>query len=510
MRRGPLFLLLLLPAVVWGQVDLATKLDKYVTKFNSQDNEAVVNLIDNESSSEWLKANIPLFECPDTDIEEIYYFRWWSYRKHIKVTPEGTIVTEFIEPVKHAGKFNSISCALGHHIYEARWLRDNEFLKEYIDFWLYKADEGQTKPRFHQFSSWLPDALLAYHKVSNNTSYLSSRIKDLDLDYEKWEQERQLPNGLFWQHDVKDGMEESVSGSRRDENMRPTINSYMYANAVALAEIADIVGHADLKAKYQKKASELKPKLIDSLWDKEEKFFKTKLPDGRLHNAREAIGFIPWYFHIPADNKEYAQAWDQVLDTAGFNAPWGLTTAERREPTFRTRGSGHGCEWDGALWPFATSQTLRGMANLLADYKHTGKISKADFYREVQKYAKSHVMDGKPYIGEYQDEVNGEWLKGDHPRSKFYNHSTYMDVIIQDLIGVKPQVGNVLEIKPLIPAGKWKYFALTNVRYHGKDISIYWDEDGKKYNQGKGLTVYADGHKIARTGKLKNIKINLN
>src|SRR5690606_6349269 len=106
-------LLFLLPSLVTAQEDLNTKLDTYVHKFNSQDNEAVINKIDNKSSSAWMKDNIPLFACPDSAIEEIYYFRWWSYRKHIKETPEGTIVTEFIEPVKHAARYNAISCALG-------------------------------------------------------------------------------------------------------------------------------------------------------------------------------------------------------------------------------------------------------------------------------------------------------------------------------------------------------------------------------------------------------------
>lgn len=489
---------------------ITNKISEYVSLFNEQDDEAVVNLIPNKDSYDWIARNVPLFECPDTDIERTYYFRWWSYRKHIKGTPDGTIVTEFIEPVKHAARHNAISCALGHHIYEGRWLRDNAFLKEYVDFWLYKADVGESRPRFHQFSSWLPDALMAYHKVVPIEEYLTSRLDDLDKDYEKWEETRQLDNGLFWQHDVKDGMEESVSGGRREENMRPTINSYMVANARSLSQIAAWAGNTALVDKYDKKSAEIRTKLLDSLWDKEDQFFKTRLETGELHPAREAIGFIPWYFHIPDDKKSHAVAWNQVIDTAGFDAPWGLTTAERREPTFRTRGSGHGCEWDGPIWPFATSQTLRGMANLLADYKHHARVNKSHFYDHVQQYAKSHVMDGKPYIGEYQDEKTGYWLKGDHPRSKFYNHSTYADLIIQDLIGVKPQLDHVLELKPLIPEGKWDYFALTNLHYQGREIAIYWDKRGDRYNKGKGLSVFVDGQKMGHSKKLKNIKVDLN
>ncbi|MFD1771969.1 MGH1-like glycoside hydrolase domain-containing protein [Sphingobacterium suaedae] len=509
MKKIRLIILFFLPCLVWGQQDLETKLQDYVRQFNANDDEAVVNLIPNSQSAEWLRTNIPLLDCPDPTIEQIYYFRWWSFRKHIKQTPEGTIVTEFITPVKHAGKYNSISCALGHHIYEGRWLKGNDFLKEYVDFWLYHADKGQTRPRFHQFSSWLPDALLAYYMVTGDKEYIVERLADLDKDYAVWEKERQLSNGLFWQHDVKDGMEESVSGARREENMRPTINSYMYGNARALATIARLAHQTELEQKYRIKADRLKTLLLDSLWDKDDVFFKTRLQKGGLHSAREAIGFIPWYFHAVPDKKTYAAAWQQVRDTAGFKAPWGLTTAERREPTFRTRGTGHSCEWDGAIWPFATSQTLRGMANLLADYKRKAGIRPEDFYEEVAQYAKSHVMYGKPYIGEYQDERTGEWLKGDDPRSKFYNHSTFADVVIQDLIGFKPMLEDAFAIKPLVPSGKWPYFSLQRLTYKGHQLDIYWDQQGSRYGKGKGLHIYVDGKQVAHSKKLKSITVNL-
>lgn len=102
-----LFLIsLFIPCFVIAQQDLNNKLNSYVAQFNKDDNEAVVNLIPNKESAAWMSANIPLLDCPDSAIEQIYYFRWWSFRKHIKSTPEGTIVTEFIEPVKHAGKYN--------------------------------------------------------------------------------------------------------------------------------------------------------------------------------------------------------------------------------------------------------------------------------------------------------------------------------------------------------------------------------------------------------------------
>ena len=69
---------------------------KYVEMFNKDDEEMNINLIDNNHAYEWMREEIPVFECPDKDIEEAYYFRWWTYRKHLKKTDDGYILSEFL------------------------------------------------------------------------------------------------------------------------------------------------------------------------------------------------------------------------------------------------------------------------------------------------------------------------------------------------------------------------------------------------------------------------------
>ena len=100
-----------------------------------------------------MKDNVPFFECPDKSFEQIYYFRWWTFRKHLKQTPDGFVFTEFLDKVGHSGKHNTISCALGHHIYEGSWLRDQRYIDEYARFW-YVGHEGGLQPHFHQYSNW--------------------------------------------------------------------------------------------------------------------------------------------------------------------------------------------------------------------------------------------------------------------------------------------------------------------------------------------------------------------
>ncbi|WP_121811210.1 MGH1-like glycoside hydrolase domain-containing protein [Mucilaginibacter kameinonensis] len=484
------------------------KLKTYVNSFNKADTEMVKNYITNDHAYEWLSKNVPLFECPDSAIQKIYYYRWWTFRKHLKQTPDGFIFTEFITPVSFTGVYNSSSSALGHQVYEGRWLHDPQYINQYINFWLY-VDPKQKKPHLHAFSSWIDDAVYNYYLVNLDKHFVEQALPLLNTDYHVWETEKQLPSKLFWQFDVRDAMEESISGGRKVKNIRPTINSYMYGNALALSKMAALTGNDSLKIKYTQKAIDLKKLVQDSLWNDSASFFEVRKPDGHFAGAREELGFIPWYFNLPDDKAAYAKQWDQLTDDKGFKAPWGITTAERRHPLFRTHGTGHGCEWDGAVWPFATTQTLKGLANLLTAYQNRGNMTPGIFYDELHKYALSHIKRGQPYLGEYQDEKTGYWLKGDNPRSSYYNHSGFCDLVINDLVGLKPREDNMLEVFPLIPQNQWKWFALDNVLYHGHTISVVWDKTGTKYHKGKGFIIYADGKEISRSAQLKRILVKL-
>src|SRR3954462_15988210 len=130
--KAKLLVCILLSANAFAQKNIMLN---YVERFNKQDSEYVKNLIDNKGAYNWMAANIPVFQCPDSAIEQTYYYRWWTFRKHLKQSADGYIFTEFITPVKHAGRYNALSCAFGHHVYEGRWLRDTQYINQYIRYW---------------------------------------------------------------------------------------------------------------------------------------------------------------------------------------------------------------------------------------------------------------------------------------------------------------------------------------------------------------------------------------
>ncbi|WP_245645749.1 MGH1-like glycoside hydrolase domain-containing protein [Niabella ginsenosidivorans] len=472
----------------------------YVDHFNTMEQETIVQAIPNSESWNWMQKNIPLFNCPDKNFEELYYYRWWTLRKHIKKTPNGFAFTEFLIQRSYADKYNLISSALGHHIYESRWLHDQQYLNEDLLTW-YRGNEGKPLKKLRFYSGWNSDAIYNRYLVNGDTAFVRNLLPDLLADYQAWEAEKRYPGGLFWQYDVRDAMEETISGGRKEKNPRPSVNGYLYGNAKAISAIASLAGNTALQQLYQAKADTLKMLVQQDLWNNKAQFFEVrKQPVDTLANVMEEIGFIPWYFNMP--DEQYSNAWSRLMNPAHFNAPAGITTADRSHPAFRTHGCCK-CEWDGAVWPFATSQTLTAMANLLNNYKQHF-VSRNDYFLQLEKYMRSQHKDGKPYIGEYMDEKTGKWLTADE-RGRYYNHSTFNDLVITGLVGLRPRADDRIEVNPLLPAGTWDWFALDQVLYHGKIITIIWDRTGKKYHKGKGLSVWADGKLVQRSKKLRGI-----
>lgn len=480
---------------------------KYVDEFNAHDEEFIKNDIDNAHVYEWMKREVPVFECPDKDIERAYYFRFWTYRKHIKTTKDGTVITEFLPKVLWSGKHNTINAAVGHHIYEGRWLKNaDKYLKSYIEFFLTVSKKN------HMYSTWLIDAAYKYSCIRGDFDFGVGFINKLDRYYEEWEREHGLPDGSFWSYDNYDAMEYSVSGTdekhKVHKGIRPTLNSYMCADAYALSQFAKAYGDTQTAEKYLKKYEFLKSFINDKLF--EDGFFRAyhykkgedalKATEQKRSSPRELIGYIPFMFGIPEKGRE--DCFDLLMSEDGFFSEYGLTTVEQTNERFLYPAK-HECLWNGYIWPFATSQTLTALGNVV---RSSGEQKYKDmFITLLSQYARMHkrtTESGRviPWIDEVMDPRDGDWssrtllkkwgwsiVKGGYERGKDYNHSTFCDLVISGLVGVSAQNGEIT-VDPIIPED-WDYFRLTGVKVCGKEYDVFFDRSGEKHGLGSGLTV---------------------
>lgn len=479
---------------------------------------------------DWFENNIPFLDTPDAEINTTYYYRWELVSKHLTYGSPSTgyMWTEFINRPFWSGAYGGISCPSGHQFYEARWLHNPRYVRDFARYW-FRTPGAQPR----RYSAWMADSVWATHLVHPNKEFLADLRPDLEKNFAEWTRKSWVPEaGLFWQVGHDDGMEFNIA-SRQTKNIlagapsyRPSFNSYMWADARALTRIADLTGDLKKAQNHALKAFSVKSVLQKKLWDPKREFFFPMFRDdeedkdgnkvkkntliyqsgkfaGSKH-GREEAGYVPWSFNLP--DPGYEAAWKFLMDPDYFYSEFGPTTVERHDPLFLLQKSC--CWWSGQSWPFATTQTLKGLANLLHHYKQE-HISRADYYKLLHNYARSHRKNGKPYIAEALHPDTGSWDHHDmYYRSEHYFHSGFVDLVITGLAGLIVAEGDTLIIDPLAPKD-WDYFAMDQIPYRGHRVAIVWDKTGQRYGRGVGLQVLVDGKKVASSPTLQRLSAKL-
>ncbi len=464
----------------------------YLKKFQSLEN----NKREWEYANyEFLKENLPIFNCSDKTIEEIYYFRAYNFAKHICKNSKGKyIITEFSIPVHWAKeREGAIACPVGHQLREIRWFKNaREITRQYIEFWLNDI-EGLL-----YYNNWFLSAVYDYLTVSDDWCFIQENLDKMVEYVTRQKQEHLADCGMYKSVDNYDGMELSISAY----GIRPTINSYIYANSLALSKMLEYFG--DERAKEHKRFAENLREEINKKLFKRDFYYALPLNEGEtckeyipefsnqkpVWDVKEQMGYVPFYFNIPG--KEQCHAFKYLMDEKVFSSPYGITTADKSHPQFRYY-FGHSCLWNGPVWPFATSQTLTGVANYLQKYDNIS-ITEEDYVAMLYTYARSQYLTEngvtRPFIDENLDGETGEWLarkwieekeKKTYPNGRGfdYNHSTFLDLVITGLCGVRAE--EELSIHPLL-GDKIKSFSLCGVKVKGKLYNIY-------YQQNKGLKI---------------------
>jgi len=510
---------------------------------------------------EWYRSNIPFFESPEAQIDEIYYYRWEVITRHLRYTsPEhGYIITEFfVDPaVTWAGRYESICDAADLQIDDVRWMKTQQPGRDYL---LHFLTVPGAKPRAYGFApTWVADALA---RVQGGESVFRDHLSLCVENYEGWERgyvkypsdhgyEQMM--GLFWTTGREMGSEFNLASAQLSDELsgrrsykvnagagfRPDINAVLYAEAKAIAELAKAVGDTQVAAQFAQKATSIKENVQKKLWDSEREFFihrwrYDEYADGDMEghpsvrsgsllwetNAEKAgVGFQPkedgagrgreifcyhlWRYSLPDDNDDsspatgYARAWRFLTLPEYFAGRYGPRTGERHDPWYSVIYGE--CRHNGQTWPFHTARILAGGAVLLNDYQHHAFFSREDWVSVFRTYTELHRNGNVPFIAESHDPDQQRWTEL-RPIGFHYFHSSYVDLVITGLVGIRPRRDDVLEINPLAPK-EWDYFALDNALYHGNLISIFWDRDGSRYHRGRGFHVYVNGVRAFRANE---------
>jgi hypothetical protein len=474
----------------------------------------------------WYRDRIPFFASDDPQIDAVYYYRWALFRAHQRdLGAEGYISTEFLDDVPWQREpYASLNDATGFHLGEGRWLRDRRYVADYVDYMFRGGND-------RHFSDYMADSVYGLYLVDGDRTAALRHLGVMRYIYGLWDDRFDWTKGLYWIEPLLDATEYTVSsidasggndGFRGGEAFRPSINSYMVANARALARLAALAGDARMAAEFVARADALRTRILRDLWSPALTDFvdRYQVDNAHVHywspiRARELVGYVPWAFDIPPDDPALAAAWSHLMAPDGFAGKAGLRTVEPGYPNYmrqyRYLGTAPECQWNGPVWPYQTTQALIAMANLL-DHYHQSVVTRGDYLRLLRQYAALHFLHGKLDLQEDYDPETGLPIVG-LDRSHHYFHSGFVDLVLTGLVGLRPRADNVLEVNPLLPSpsepGAIRWFRVQDVAYHGHSVAVSWDQDGRHFGRGRGLSIEVDGREVARTPTLSRLTVPL-
>ncbi|KAF2656416.1 six-hairpin glycosidase [Lophiostoma macrostomum CBS 122681] len=476
----------------------------------------------------WYLNRIPWFEASDPTITDVYYYRWRIFRAHQRdLGSNGYISTEFLNDVGwQTEPWASLNDATGFHIQEGRWCRDRRFKEDYATF-MYSRNSNTR-----QFSESMAAAVWQGYLVDGVAEDAYSRLDAMQSVFNAWVDAYDTSKSLYYVEPLRDATEYTISsidttngtdGFTGGLSFRPSINSYQYGNAIAIARLATLKGGMQSTVdSYNQRASSIKSNVQNSLWNSTFQHFIDRYQVNNQFvkywdfiRGRELVGYVPWTHDLPDDTTSYAQSWKHILNSTQLAGSHGLRT---NEPSYqyylrqyRYEGTQPECQWNGPAWPFQTTQVLSGLANFLDHYPNgsaAGIIAKSDYVGILNQYAKLHYNPERGGILDLEEDYypdTGYPIVG-LKRSPHYFHSGFVDLVLSGLVGIRPSADDVLEVNPLADTSI-TYFRADQILYHGHNVSVQWDANGSRYGKA-GFQVEVDGSVVASSASLTRVVVN--
>lgn len=291
-----------------------------------------------DADAPWYVHNIPFLDIDDSEIQQIYYYRWKLYRSHVRqIGPQGTTVTEFLDQVPWEREpYSDLNDSASFHLAEGRWMRDSGIVDSLIDH-LYSGGGNDR-----HFSESVATATYATTLVTGDPAPAARHLDTMQYIFNEWDDHFDRARNLYWIEPIADATEYTISSidasgagftdqpsTNEKENgftkgfaFRPSINSYQYANARAIAEIAKIAGRLNTSADYNQRADAIRSAVLAQLWNSALDHFTDRyqrstkyVSAGEFIRGRELVGYVPWLYELPPKvaSVNYAQAWRHVL-----------------------------------------------------------------------------------------------------------------------------------------------------------------------------------------------------
>ena len=469
----------------------------------------------------WFAENVPYFDTSDGDFKRMWYYRWWIVRFHL-TEPNAPDLSSYAFYEGKLGFDNVIGFAVPAQLKELTYLRNPAFgISQATNSYRNRSANGAVldapgSPYWGEnYSHWIAAALAEFHRVHPlSVETIRTLLPSMAADVRAWLgaydrdgdglPERDRPRVTGYDLDILSWW--YFNGNKLDLDAEPPalervdLASFVFANASAVAEFAELAGDAAVAREFAQDAERIRAAVLSKLWDPSSRFFYAQ--EAETHRripVRELHGFFPFTTLLAPDEPGYVAALRLFVDPDEFWArfPPVITSLRHyREWTW---------EMDGLTRNIAPHPISMGARTLLQALKHYHQDAVTpDHFMELMAryndlvYPRVNPADPtwRPNVHEYYSQWEPHRVS---PRPKPSDishdfHSMYCSLVVEGAVGVTPRRDAKIELQPL--ARRWTYFLLDGLRYQGHDLTIVWDQpDGRsRYRQfPEGFSLYVDG-----------------
>ncbi|HSB93675.1 MAG TPA: trehalase family glycosidase [Flavitalea sp.] len=271
--------------------------------------------------------------------------------------------------------------------------------------------------------------------------------------------------------------------------------TYAYKNFVAAASLSRALNDTANERRYSAMSEYTRRQLLSSMWDKKDRFFYDLKPiEHKLARVKASTGFYVFWAKIAG--QQHLPMLEHLFNPASFWTNYPVPSLPLDYEKYAQLQQAGWTYWNYATWPRTTCHVVDGVlwAAKTLDSSLTHNAA-----RLFDRYTRMHFPNGdfqRPNIGERYDPHTGEAFL----EALDYNHSSWIDLVMQHVAGISPQDSDTLLIDP-IDMG-WKSFFVSNIRYRNHDIDI-------EFSRQEGLIVRVDGMIKAHTARLQRISLQL-
>lgn len=265
--------------------------------------------------------------------------------------------------------------------------------------------------------------------------------------------------------------------------------TYAYRNFLSAADLARSINDTASEKLYTRLSEQSRSNILSVMWNADDHFFYDVKPIiHKQARVKATTGFYPFWARIAG--LQHLPMLQYVFNPGTFWTKYPLPSLPLDYEKYTQLQDAGWTYWNYATWPRTTCHVVDAV---LWAAKTLDTSLRNNAAALLNRYTKMHFLHEDiqlPNIAERYDPHTGSPFMPELD----YNHSSWIDLLMQHVAGITPQQSDDLLIDP-VDMG-WRSFSVKNIRYRNHNIDIDYDRE-------TGMSVTIDGIVKAKTTRLQ-------